>query len=248
MKGMLLKDSILLKKNMILSAVVFLFIGLLFVLVRISMEHGNLAKDEEIRQSLLSNQFLFYYISPLVLFLMGVDHVAGTIGLDMTSGWMRFLFSETGDRSRYVRGKICFTVLEYGGMLLIAFGYLWLMTALSGESITWSRAGNLSIIWLLCLSAALLQSLLTVGVENKEKAQIIMMIPIILLYFVFSGVMINKLEEMYLNDGSTPLDVLREELMAAQSWLIPAAVIGSAVILTGGYFLSVEFLKRREIK
>lgn len=252
LKGLILKDLYVSKKQLLLTAAIYILGLAMAFLFRFAYIYGNL-KDPELYESeeemLLTIEYLDFCIPLLLSLLIGIVSqffIDQSLNSDMKCRWNSVVFAAgIPDRitvgAKYVETLIS-TVMTIAIDLLISSVYYFFFPNEHGTAfiIVCSFAvpfllGVLGVIRLAMMYA----------IKNSDTVVSIQFAVIILLVVLFSGKFIKLMEA---------LSVEQKALMQlAYDWLdknsaVLAVIMLAAfiVIVTATYFISVQLIKRRE--
>ena len=136
MKGMIYKEITLSKKQSILTGSIFAMFSILCILIRLSMECGNIANDPEVRGHLIDNIWVLRY-SPLVV-LAFLYNPSNTMYEDLDSGFLRFCRTTSLDMKKLIGAKMVTLMLFEMGAFTIHVIYLSILSAADGDTLSYT--------------------------------------------------------------------------------------------------------------
>lgn len=245
MKGMLFKDYFITRRAIILCSLYFLMAALIMLLIRISMDVGNLASNEEVKLSLLRNMWVLRYIPPAIILLPCLDHSESTIRTDLSNGWLRFARTTSVNTRKLIAEKYIFSLIETTAAFAVGLVYELILCAVSGDSFSIGILFNLLALFFFTLDISFFMVSGTLIFKGNTfryiAAAISLILPIVLSPFL--------LEEMkkYDNTDVDLFDVLKDMILQAKGYFLPVLAVLCLVIAAVGIPLAVRAFERREL-
>ncbi len=258
MKGLIYRELYLSKKSYIWGFLDFLIIFVMGILVRLSVECGNIAKLETIdREIFTSVDILTYYIflylpTAVIFFTMMTEH--GIIIADLKSKWNMFSYTLPVSEKKFSLVKY---IILVSSML---FGFIFsilnalIICNISNRNFDSGTVKNILIIMTCLLIIQSLNIPLLIKFKSKAKAEIFFMLCFGVIIFTVGKVLVgnfiktfrNYMEYMsedelleFMNDFLQKIIDFRDRVFL----FVPIVMTG---ILAVGYFATVKILKGRE--
>ena len=238
MKTLIYKDWLQTRK-LYLSLLLFSALtAVLFLLVRISMNCGNLADNEEVRLSLERNIYIFRYIPPFVLMLALLEN--SYIIKESECGFLRFMRTTSVREETIVAEKMLYKLIILSAAFVISVIYNAFLCIADGKPLTLHIIANIASIFFLIS-----------GFRNCfRKNQTVLMIKTsaaVVLYLVWGIFTFKRLDELSENPDFDILDFFRSEYSLILNNAFLFMLLFAALSAAAGYFLSVRILRRREM-
>lgn len=253
MNGLIFRELYLSKKNYIISGFSLLIAVILEVMVRLSLNFGNLSKLEA--DSFNSTDKVTFYvfifgISVLTYFVFFSDD-SGVILSDVKCKWSTFACTFPVSEVRLVWTKyvikLCALVLGFIVSILNAF----LVCGLSGRTLDGLTVKILCGILVLAAMITFIHTPLMLKFKSAGIVSGIFMGLFALVYFGVAGRLVAFLEEHNAfeddNEAANALiNWLKDIGNTVKPYIIPACVLLVSVTFSAGFGISVRLLKRRE--
>ncbi len=238
MKGIIYKEITLSKKQMILSGSMFLMISIIFILMRLSMECGNLAAKEEVRGHLQDNIWIFRYLPPVVLaFLYNPSY---TMYNDIESHFLKFCRTTSIKMQKLIGGKVITLLIIEALVYVINITYLVLLGAVGGDSTPLSSYMiMLEIILFLC-SIHLLMLFFSMIAKSRKTFEAMLVTVVTLVAVAYTPFLMKMMEKYQGREDIDILDAMRFELAPVGKYVLPLC----AIMLVAGLFICLFFGSR----
>lgn len=244
MKGMIYKEITLSRKQAFMTGSIFAMFTVLCILVRLSMEYGNIANDTEWRGHLIDNLWILRYL-PLIVLAFSYNPSV-TMYDDIDSGFLRFC-KTTSYRLNYLIGVKVITLLIFEtGVFAVNTLYLALLGAVGGEGITFSSVSVLFKMTVFFCVINLLMLFISTIAKNKKAFEAILVTAVTLLAVAYTPFLMGLMEKYNGRTDIDILDLLRLELAPMLKYVQPLCVVlfVSGVLLN--IFVGSKLLERRE--
>jgi len=257
MKGLIYRELYLSKKSYIWGFLDFLIIFVMGMLVRLSVECGNIAKLETLDRDIFTSvDILTYYIflylpSAVIFFTMMTEH--GIIIADLKSKWNMFSYTlpVSEEKTSLVKYIILVSSMLFGFIFSILNAFI--ICNISNRNFDSGIVKNILIIMTCLLIIQSLNIPLLIKLKSKAKSEIFFMLCFGILIFTVGKVivenLIKKLRDDYnasedetfefINDFLQKIIDFRDKIFL----LVPIVIIAVLVV---GYFATVKILKGRE--
>ena len=244
LKGMIKKEITLSKKQMLLTVSMFVIFTALCILVRLSMECGNIAKNAETRGHLLDNLWVLRYL-PFVVLAFSYNPSLTMYG-DIESGFLHFCKTTSYNIRSLIGAKVITLLIFETCVFDVNAVYIIILSLIGGdEGIISSMAVLLQMTLFFC--AVLLLMLFFSTVTKKKKTFEAALTAVVTLAFMSSEPFLVKKMEKY--NGRTDidvLDILRLELAPMLKYILPLCVLLFISSLLLNIFVGAKLLERRE--
>lgn len=243
MKGLIFRELYLGRKRYATILAIWSIMFVLGILVRLSMNIGNLAMlpKEAFVQTDNVTYCIFTFLTPILTFMINSVSVE-TAGADLKSGWMRFQYSTPVREERYVLSKyiiiLSATVLAFIPNVINAI----VIGKLSGRPFSFEVFSVIVMEASVILCGTVIILLLTYCFHSMDKAMIVLIIFGIALYFL--GVyLIDRYADAV---SEMSFDTILGYLTGFCKKAAPIAPAADIAVIAVCYFLTVMTLKRRE--
>lgn len=251
MKGLIFREMYLAKKNYIICAFSLLLVVILEVMVRLSINFGNLSKLEP--GSLNDTDNITFY-----LFIFGIAAASYAVFLndgaivmsDIKCGWQTFSFTIPVSETRLVLVK--YVIKLFWLVLIFVFSVLnaLMVCGISGRPFDGLLVKVLLGIFALASAITFVYTPLMLKFRSSGVVSGIFMALFALVYFGSMSRVMAFLEE----HGSEDEDAAAEALTAwlkdiantVKPYVVPAGILLVICTFAAGFFASVRLLKRRE--
>ena len=147
MRNLLFREFYMGKKRFLTMFGLFFIFGLLGILIRLSMLHGNLADVSlEIYYDIDRTTFVLFAYVPLLILLASGFFVIETIADDYKSKWIKYAFTTPVSNRQWVTIKYCAVLILTGLSLIISVAYMFLFMKISKHSFKLKYIKNYCII------------------------------------------------------------------------------------------------------
>jgi len=256
MKGLIYRELYLSKKSYIWGFLDFLIIFVMGMLVRLSVECGNIAKLETLDRDIFTSvDILTYYIflylpSAVIFFTMMTEH--GIIIADLKSKWNMFSYTlpVSEEKTSLVKYIILVSSMIFGFIFSILNALI--ICNISNRNFNSGIVKNILIIMTYLLIIQSLNIPLLIKLKSKVKSEIFFMLCFGVIIFTVGKVIVeNFIEKLrdynvsedetfeFINDFLQKIIDFRDKVFL----FVPIVIIG---ILALGYFATVKILKGRE--
>ena len=241
---MIYKEITLSKKQMLLTVSMFAIFTALCILVRLSMECGNIADDPEWRGHLMDNLWIMRYL-PLVVLAFSYNPSV-TMYYDIESGFLRFSKTTSYNMKKLIGAKVITLLIFETCVFSVNAVYIVILSLIGGdEGIFSSMAVLLKMVLFFCVILLLMLFFSTVT-KNKKTFEAVLITAVSLAVIAFTPFLMNKMEKYSGREDIDVLDILRLELAPMLKYVLPlcAALFVLGVLLN--IFVSAKLLERRE--
>lgn len=243
MKGLIFRELYLGRKNMLVVAAVSFVFGIIGILIRLSMNIGNLSLlSEETLTELDLNTYMIFSVMTGALLLMISTVISEVSGMDYKAKWMGFQYTTPVTEEKYMLAKYLLMLALTAAAAVPAFINAAIIGALSGRPLDMNITSVLVMISCVTVLLNVLQTALTHLLHSFEKAMYVYIVLGIAAYMLF----VVKLDSMNIVSESDSLASLSNEVFGFCREYMGIAVIATAVLVITGYFLTTAFMKRRE--
>lgn len=244
MKGMIKKEITLSKKQMLLTIGMFAVFTALCILVRLSMECGNIADDEELRGHLMDNLWVLRYL-PLVVLAFSYNPSL-TMYSDIESGFLRFCKTTSYNIRSLIGAKVITLMIFETGVFAVNAIYVTILSLIGGDEGMLSSMAFLLKMTLFFCAVLLLMLFLSTVTKKKGTFEAALVAVVTLTGMAFEPFLISKMEKYSGRTDIDALDILRLELAPLFKYILPLCVFLfiSAVLLN--IFVGTKLLERRD--
>ena len=244
LKGMIKKEITLSKKQMLLTIGMFVIFTALCILVRLSMECGNIAKNAETRGHLMDNLWVLRYL-PLVVLAFSYNPSLTMYG-DIESGFLRFCKTTSYSIRSLIGAKVITLMIFEAGVFVVNTVYIVILSLIGGDEGMLSSMAFLLKMTLFFCAVLLLMLFFSTVTEKKKTFEAVLTAVVSLAFMAFAPFLINKMEKYNGRTDIDALDILRLELAPLFKYILPLCVLLliSGVILN--IFVGPKLLERRE--
>ncbi|MDE6591562.1 MAG: hypothetical protein K2K57_00670 [Oscillospiraceae bacterium] len=249
LKGLVLKDLYLRRKNLILGGLLFLMVFILCSSVCLSCDYGNLARAENYDRGNLT--MMVYTVTTFALMCFVSN---GSSTGDNKCRWQLFEYTLPLSPEKIAILRL--------GLILSAniFSYILSLTASAivcacGRlDFTRDMFENITAAALCMFIFTVILSALMIKYKDPQKASAHLMTVFVIIYIPVMAIVMNRVNEI----GKAHPDLFDEQqeellkemfldpLMNVRSALFPFTVLIYAAVIVCGYLLFVKLIKRRE--
>ena len=249
LKGLILKDLYLRRKNLILGGLLFLIVFILSASVCLSCDYGNLARAENYDRGNLT--VLVYTVTAFALICFVSS--GGSTG-DNKCRWQLFEYTLPLSPEKMA-------VLRMG-LILSANIFSYILSLLASAIVcacgrldfTRDMVENITFAALVVFIFTVILSACILKYKDPQKAMYRLMTVFIVIYIPVMAIVMNRVNEI----GKAHPDLSDEQqeelmkemflhpLMNARSALFPFTVLIYAAVIICGYLLFARLIKRRE--
>ena len=244
MKGMIQKEITLSKKQILLTVSMFVIFTLLCILVRLSMEYGNLADNTEVRDHLMDNLWILKYL-PMVVLAFSYNP-SGTMYSDIDSGFLRFCRTTSYNIKMLIGAKVITLLIFETGVFAVNLLYITLLGAVGGDGFSGVSAAVLFKMIMFFGAVLLLMLFFSTVTKKKNTFEAVLMTAASLAGMALAPFLVKKMEKYTGREDIDVLDILRLELAPLLKYTIPVCVL----LFISGVFLSIfvgsKLLERRD--
>ena len=245
MKTLIYKDWLQTRK-LYLSLLLFSALtAVLFLLVRISMNCGNLADNEEVRLSLERNIYIFRYIPPFVLMLALLEN--SYIIKESECGFLRFMQTTSVREETIVAEKMLYKLIILSAAFVISVIYNAFLCIADGKPLTLHIIANIASIFFLISGLSFYDIVMSFAFRKNQTVLMIKTSAAVVLYLVWGILTFKRLDELSENPDFDILDFFRSEYSLILNNAFLFMLLFAALSAAAGYFLSVRILRRREM-
>lgn len=257
MKGLVYRELLLARKNVIAIFIAGLLLSILHILFLLSLRYGNLAKDTSGRFSDIRGALTFLLYAAGLIFCVAASSIAGNIYKDYRSKWMTYAYTLPGGQRRGIRARyLAFLILFFGGVLA-GFTNIFLISLLDGKLAL--RDTCINFTFCLCIFMIGVSFVIPAAYWCKSEEKTIALLTVFLAAAIVGVYLFGKLSDTgrLLFDtlgkyaagepvNPKKVESLKAELIVMRNeglpFLLLAAVTGTAV----GYLVSVWNMARKE--
>ncbi len=244
MKGMIKKEITLSKKQMLLTVSMFAVFTVLCILVRLSMECGNIAKNAETRGHLIDNLWVLRYL-PFVVLAFSYNPSL-TMYSDIESGFLRFCKTTSYSIRSLIGAKVITLLIFETVVFSVNAIYIVILSLIGGDGGILSSMAVLLKMTLFFCAVLMLMLFFSTVTEKKNTFEAVLTAVVTLSGMAFEPFLINKMEKYSGRTDIDVLDILRLELAPLFKVIFPLCVLLyiSGVLLN--IFVGSKLLKRRD--
>ena len=240
---MIYKEIILSKKQSLLTGSMFLMFSVLCILIRLSMECGNIANDTELRGYLLNNVWILRYL-PLVVISFVYDP-ANTMYDDIDSGFLRFCRTTSLNMKKLIGTKVITLFICELCVYIVYIIYLAVLSAVGGEILSITTVLFAFKMMLFFSDILLMMLFFSTIAESKKTFEAILFTIITLAAVAYTPLLLKQMEKYQGRDDLDVLDVLRVEFIPLEKYVLPILVILLAASILLSFLLGSRFIERR---
>ena len=244
MKGMIQKEITLSKKQILLTVSMFVIFTALCILVRLSMECGNIADDEEVRGHLMNNLWILRYL-PFVVLAFSYNPSA-TMYDDIDSGFLRFCKTTSYSLNDLIGAKVITLLIFETGVFAVNSVYIMILSLIGGDKGMFSAMEVLLKMSLFFSAVLSLMLFFSTIAKNKKTFEAILVLAVTLGAIVFTLFLIGMMEKYNGRTDIDVLDVLRLELAPMLKYVLPLCVVLFVLGVLLSIFVGSKLLERRE--
>lgn len=245
MKQLIYKDWLLSRKTTFIASIYCTIIAVIFLLIRISANCGNIAGNEELFVSLQRNMYILRYTPCIMFFVVLADN--GSVIKDYNCGWMRMCRTTAVSERTIVISKLLYSVIVISAAAVPVMIYTAALCIADGSVITWGMIRNISAIYFFSLGISFLTTILSLVFRKTTTVQLVIFSVISVIGIVFSTSMIIKLDKLSEKQDIDLFDFLRTEYGEPLRNALPVMIVFAAAAGAICYCISVQILKRREM-
>ena len=244
LKGMIKKEITLSKKQMLLTVSMFAVFTALCILVRLSMECGNIADDAELRDHLMDNLWVLRYL-PFVVLAFSYNPSLTLYG-DIESGFLRLCKTTSYSIRSLIGTKVIMLLIFETCVFAVNAVYIVILSLIGGDEGIFSSMAVLLKMTLFFCAVLLLILFFSTVTEKKKTFEVALTAVVTLSGMAFEPFLINKMEKYSGRTDIDVLDILRLELAPLFKVIFPLCVLLyiSGVLLN--IFVGSKLLKRRD--
>lgn len=244
MKGSILKEVMLSKKQAFMGGSMFVIFTVLCILVRLSMECGNIADNAEWRGHLMDNLWIIRYL-PLVVLAFSYNPSV-TMYDDIDSGFLRFCKTSSYSLNYLIGAKIVTLLIFETGVFIVNILYLALLGAAGGDGIELSSVTVLFKMAILFCAVNLLMLFFSTIARNKKTFEAVLFTVVSLGGIAYTPFLMGMMEKYSGREDIDVLDLLRLEFVPLGKYVLPlcACLFVSGVLLN--VFIGSKLLERRD--
>ena len=244
LKGMIKKEITLSKKQMLLTVSLFVIFTALCILVRLSMECGNIAKNAETRGHLMDNLWVLRYL-PFVVLAFSYNPSLTMYG-DIESGFLRFCKTTSYNIRSLIGAKVITLLIFETGVFVVNTVYIIILSLIGGDEGIFSSMAVLLKMTLFFCAVLLLMLFLSTVTEKKNTFEAVLITAASLAVMAFAPFLVKKMEKYTGRTDIDVLDILRLELAPLFKYIFPLCVLLfiSGVLLN--IFVGAKLLERRD--
>ena len=241
---MIKKEITLSKKQMLLTVSMFAVFTALCILVRLSMECGNIADDAELRDHLMDNLWVLRYL-PFVVLAFSYNPSLTLYG-DIESGFLRLCKTTSYSIRSLIGTKVIMLLIFETCVFAVNAVYIVILSLIGGDEGIFSSMAVLLKMTLFFCAVLLLILFFSTVTEKKKTFEVALTAVVTLSGMAFEPFLINKMEKYSGREDIDVLDILRLELAPMLKYVLPlcAALFVLGVLLN--IFVSAKLLERRE--
>lgn len=245
MKHLIYKEWLLSRKTFFTSSIYCILVALIFLLIRISANCGNISYDESMCLSLQRNMYILRYIPCLMFFTIFADH--GSIIKDYNCGWMRMCRTTSVSVNTIVASKYLYNLITISVSSILVAIYTAALCFADGSSITWNMINNILIIYFFSLGTAFFMTMQSVLFRKALTVQLVTISILGIIGFVFTTNLLIKIDSLSTKEDIDLFDFIRMEYADFLRNSLPIMIIVAAAVGLICYFTSIQILKRREM-
>ena len=241
---MIKKEITLSKKQMLLTVSMFVIFTALCILVRLSMECGNIAKNAETRGHLMDNLWVLRYL-PFVVLAFSYNPSLTMYG-DIESGFLRFCKTTSYNIRSLIGAKVITLLIFETGVFAVNTVYIVILSLIGGDKGMLSSMAVLLKMTLFFCAVLLLMMFLSTVTKKKKTFEAVLTGVVTLAFMASEPFLVKKMEEYTGRTDIDILDILRLELAPLFKYIFPLCVLMliSGVILN--IFVGAKLLERRD--
>lgn len=244
--GLFYRETASMFKELVLCYTIAIALGIIFYLIKLSMEIGNLADMSEDKLLMLKQLLPMYAIYlPSVLFMAQVNGSISSFQFEMGKNWRCYIASIPVSEWKYVGIKfmISFVVLFTG--MIFSFINAAVMCSVYDVKFDKSVAANLLLCAALVSLMCALLYILNFLFRNPNIALFtgFILLYVTMMFFIFDN--ISFIEEAS-EDAAEGLKMIMEKINDFSTDFMPFAIPCIIVLLTLGWVICSLLAKRRE--
>ena len=244
LKGMIQKEITLSKKQMILTVSMFVILTALCILVRLSMEYGNIADDPEWRGHLIDNLWVLRYL-PFVVLAFSYNPSITMYG-DIDSGFLRFCKTTSYSIKTLIGSKVITLLMFETGVFAVNTVYIVILSLIGGDKGMLSSMAVLLKMTLFFCAVLLLMMFLSTVTKKKKTFEAVLTGVVTLAFMASEPFLVKKMEEYTGRTDIDILDILRLELAPLFKYILPFCVLLFISGLLLNIFVGAKLLERRD--
>ncbi len=249
LKGLVLKDLYLRRKNLILGGLLFLIVFILCSSVCLSCDYGNLARVENYDRGNLT--MMVYTVTAFALMCFVSN---GSSTGDNKCRWQLFEYTLplSPEKIAALRMGLILSANIFSYILSLAASAI--VCACGRLKFTRDMFENITLAALVMFIFTVILSALMIKYKDPQKASGHLMTVFVIIYIPIMAIVMNRVNEI----GKSHPDLSDEQqeelmkemfldpLMNIRSALFPFTVLIYAAVIFGGYMLFAKLIKRRE--
>lgn len=249
MKGLILKDFYLRRKNLIIGSILFAIVFIMSVSVCLSANFGNLARVENYDRNNLITMVYTVTAFALICFVSN-----GSSTGDNKCRWQLFEYTLplSPERIAAVRMGLILSANIFSYILSLAASAI--VCACGRLTFTRDMFENITASALCMFIFTVFLSALMIKYKDPQKASAHLVTVFVIIYIPVMVIVMNRVKEI--GEAHPDLSEQQQEellkemfldpLMNARSALFPFTVLIYAAVIFGGYMLFARLIKRRE--
>ncbi len=247
MKQLIYKDWLLSRKTTTIAMIYCTLVAVIFLLIRISANCGNLSSDPMFLASIKRNMYMMRYVPCALFFLVLVDN--GSISKDLNCGWTRMCRTTAVSTETVVASKLLYNVIVITAAIVPVTIYTIALSIADGSSITFNIIKNIATTYFFSLIISSVYTLFSFILQKQYLVQLIILTFIGIAGAVLTIHLFIKIDELSAeaNPDFDLFDFLRTEYAEPLSNIFPIMIIVVLVTFALCFFASVKILKRREM-
>lgn len=245
MKGMIYKDFILTKKQIILGFIYFLISIVVLVMIQLSMQFGNIAKMGN-PEELNSIRYIFRYVPPVIILIDLVFLSILPFSKDEICGWNKYCFSGPVTNRMMIRERYLFSAVLMLTAYVSGLIYVLIFSVISGDRFNLNMLRNLTILLLTAVCYVNISIPFNLIITDKKTRNIITAFFSIIIYGGFMVYSFSIIQELDGQENVELMSFLRERFTPSLNNVFIVLAAAAAVIIPLGYILSVGLMKRGE--
>lgn len=245
MKGLIYKDFILMKKHIILGFLYCFISVVILVMIRLSMQYGNLANSDD-PDMLMNIGFIFRYLPPAVILIDLASLSLFPFSSDEKCGWNKYCFTGPVTNKMMIGERYLFPAILILTAYVTGLIYVVLFSVISGDGFGLNMLRNLTMLMLAAVCYVYSGVPFFLMITDKRKRNIILTVLVIAIYIPMMVYMMSILQEL---DGQEDIELmtfLRERFGPSLSTVFIVLAAAAAVIIPLGFILSSKLMKRGE--
>lgn len=249
LKGLILKDLYLRRKNLILGGLLFVMVFILSASVCLSCDYGNLARAENYDRGNLT--VLVYSVTAFALMCFVSN---GSSTGDNKCRWQLFEYTLPLSPEKIAALRVGLILSANIFSYLLALAASAIVCACGRFAFTRDMFENITAAALIMFIFTVILSALMIKYKDPQKAATQLMTVFIVIFIPVMAIVMDRVNETgkaYPDLSDEQQEELMKEmfldpLISVRSALFPFTVLIYAAVIFGGYMLFARLIKRRE--